>query len=303
MLALFSSILIAVNHEIKSMIAKYGFEWRYLELPGTCFVNIITFVVLSTRFNTKVHQDTESLIRTNAQDDSFFSFDWFKQIYLAPVRSEVTSDQGSRYRIQISRIMWTVFLVCLDLIACWTHIKAYYYAVKIKLNIGVLSWFSSLKPIVSALLFYFVFGYRLKKADIVGMLLAISSVLILTLYSQVQHIRHRKFIKQDLYKFKCDYKIHKLVIDKYQLVLLHSKLSNYLSIQLWYRSEATRQLFWLYDVMLVDDLHRFLVLFEECGDNKTLYKAKFKDKHNSSSKPGKFSGFSSTYRHLYSYDE
>ena len=70
--------------------------------------------------------------------------------------------------------------------------EAYFYAVQIKLNIGVLSCFSSLKPIMSALLYFFVLGYKLKKADIVGIFLAISSVLILTLAHQIQHIVNSK---------------------------------------------------------------------------------------------------------------
>ena len=192
-LALFSGFLIALNYEIKSTIAQYGFEWRYLQSPGSCIVNIITFIVLSSRYNQKASEDSESLIRHNVQDGSCYNFDWFKQIYLTPVLSEDPSEHAPKYRIEVSRILWTVFLVFLNLITYWAQVEAYYYAVTIKLNIGVLSWFFSLKPIMSGILYYFMLGYTLKKTDIAGIILAIGSVLILTLANQIQHIRHRKF--------------------------------------------------------------------------------------------------------------
>ena len=77
---------------------------------------------------------------------------------------------------------WVFFyLVLANGLSYCTFILAYKQAVIIEMNVGILTWFLSLKPVLTAFFFWLIFRQSLRCVDFIGIVLMISSIIFMSL--------------------------------------------------------------------------------------------------------------------------
>ena len=74
-----------------------------------------------------------------------------------------------------------IYLVLANGLSYCTFILAYKQAVIIKMNVGILTWFLSLKPVLTAFFFWLIFRQSLRCVDFIGIVLMISSIIFMSL--------------------------------------------------------------------------------------------------------------------------
>ena len=138
-LSLSSAILLAINHELQSLVAIYEFKTYYLQSPGSLIASLVVFFVYSYQGCRQKSEDSQSLIKKQTIDNQWFNFEWLRDIYCEKIYEQDNIENSyHNYRIIKMRIFSTVLLLILNFLTFWISVESVYYAVSIDLNLGVL---------------------------------------------------------------------------------------------------------------------------------------------------------------------
>ena len=88
-------------------------------------------------------------------------------------------EKKPKRRLMKLRLLVLALFGAIDLVVYWFFVKAYQLAHYARLNQGILMSIFSLLPILMSISFYFFFKERLKKIEILGIILSIAGVLII----------------------------------------------------------------------------------------------------------------------------
>lgn len=146
-LALFAGVLYAIVNIVKMELSKYGFSARYLQAPGSLIANMITLTSISIdcKFKAKGTEDPK------AKESSYF--DWFW---------EILSTNSNKSKVDVSKVLAICTLITINIFGYWAVIESYKIATRININTGILTSLFVFKPVITSVLFFLIFGQRLK---------------------------------------------------------------------------------------------------------------------------------------------
>jgi hypothetical protein len=195
------AVLYAFDNNIVSYLSHYGFSAREIQAPGAFFANIIVLVMISIYDRKKGY------------------LNWFYEIYwrqdqadlsveeptVATSAEKITMHCHSDINVEWNtpkpalnwpRIWLTLFIILWEILEYWLFTLSYYYATLANLNNGVIMTMYALKPIISSVLFHFLFKQKLQKFEVVGIGLWFISACWITLST------YKPYEEEEEYDFK-----------------------------------------------------------------------------------------------------
>jgi drug/metabolite transporter (DMT)-like permease len=164
------AVLIAVNNEIKSSISHFHFNARLLQTPGSLIANFTTIFLI--KLWDREDEENKPLLKSNESANTACT----------DLESrEVISKAQTYYQLVKANLLIILLLILMNIVNYWATIESLFYAGEANVNTGVVVSMFSLKPIMSACLFYLWFNQKLKLFDIWGICVCIMAVVIITL--------------------------------------------------------------------------------------------------------------------------
>ncbi|CAI2372527.1 unnamed protein product [Moneuplotes crassus] len=175
-LSLVVAVLFAVANISVSYIASYRQKAIALQSVGSLIGNLIPLIVVSI-YSKK--QDKGQYQQTGGY------FKWFYNIFLfrkIDTDGNYVANQWTT-RIQWKRVAVSVCLLLLWFVSYLIFIISYSFAGIVHLNTGVLMSIYSVKPVVSSIIFFFLFKQALKSYEFIAMVFCIAGALVIGLSS------------------------------------------------------------------------------------------------------------------------
>ena len=194
--SLITALFTSVNKEVKSLVAEYGFKTFYLQAPASLLMNMFILLIFSCRGLSHKSEESQALIKR--QESSLKNgWQWLRTIYFeeTPQNSEISLEVSQpKYKLIKMRIVYTLILIAINILSFWFSVLSVKYAVSVELNLGVVSWFSALKPAICGILFYIVFYIPLNRYDALGIWVIIVSIMLLSISGHPQTSNNGKYI-------------------------------------------------------------------------------------------------------------
>lgn len=133
-MALFTALLFAINNQIKSGISKYHFKALIIQAPGALLATVLMSIGLSIfqRFSS-----TSKNALINHSNNTWLGWIW--EIFYISVKSEGNDSKVIEYRLIKSRVVATIAICIIELLAIYIHFESLNYAVMASMNSGVLN--------------------------------------------------------------------------------------------------------------------------------------------------------------------
>jgi hypothetical protein len=175
-LSIFAALLLAVGNVTVTVISKYRFRARYMQAPGALIANVVSLVIVSIR--DKRNSGGKADPKTGKKETGSY-FKWFTDVYFQYHDSKDGKTQ--KLKIYWPRVIVTLFLGFQSMIQRYLVASGYYYGSEANINNGVLTCVYSMKSIFSSIIFFVMFGQRLLKLELFGILIWVISTVLITL--------------------------------------------------------------------------------------------------------------------------
>lgn len=165
-LSIFAALLLAIGNVTVTVISKYRFRARYMQSPGALIANGASLVIVGLRDK---RETTGKINPKTGKREQGSYFKWFTDVYFQYVDSEDGKTQ--KLKIYWPRVIVTLFLGFQSTIQRYLVASGYYYGSEANINNGVLTCVYSMKSIFSSIIFFVMFGQRLLKLELIGILI------------------------------------------------------------------------------------------------------------------------------------
>ncbi|CAI2371709.1 unnamed protein product [Moneuplotes crassus] len=169
-LSILTAIIIATANVIVTSIAKFTYKIRVIQAPGSVLSCSILLTIVS------IYDYISG--RPN----------WFKRLYYEHPHHSL-KNQSIRY----PRVALTIGCVFVFPIQFYTFTMSYFYANKAGINNGVIMVIVTLKPIINAIAFRFLFYQKLGSFEVIGILFSTISIIIIGFSENSESEEHKGF--------------------------------------------------------------------------------------------------------------